>query len=64
VDKTTRLLLRSRTAGPPSAVATIGGKIGAAFQFYMERKMLLGIKERTETLNAFHELPIDEPTGR
>jgi hypothetical protein len=30
----------------------------------MERKMLLGIKERTETLNAFHELPIDEPTGR
>jgi hypothetical protein len=48
-DDATRLLLRSRTAGPPSAAATTGGKIGGAFQFYMERKMLLGIKERAET---------------
>jgi hypothetical protein len=63
-DNTTRLLLRSRTAGPPSVMASIGGKIGSAFQFYMERKMLLGIKERAESLNAFHGLPIDEPAGR
>lgn len=63
-DGSTRLLLRSRTAGPPSAAATIGGKIGGAFQFYMERKMLLGIKERAEASLVFRELPVNEPAGR
>jgi hypothetical protein len=44
----TRLILRSRSAVVDSTLATFGGKIAHAFAFYMERKMLLGIKERAE----------------
>lgn len=47
-DQSTRLILRSRSAGPPSPQAAFGAKIGSAFQFYMERKMLLTLKERAE----------------
>jgi hypothetical protein len=50
-DNSTRLLLRSRTAGTPKVVAVGTGKIASAFQFYMERKMLLGIQERAEALD-------------
>jgi hypothetical protein len=53
-DHSTRLILRSRTAGPATTVATTGGKIAAAFQFYMERKMLWSIKERAERLEMFY----------
>jgi hypothetical protein len=53
-DHSTRLILRSRAApiqggGPPSLMASVGGKLGSAFQFYMERKMLLTLKERAES---------------
>lgn len=47
-DHSTRLLLRSRTAGPPALVASTIGKLVYAPQFYMERKMLLEIKARAE----------------
>lgn len=55
---TTRLLLRGRSADPGSAVgfpggkdsllAKAAGKLALVFPFYMERKMLLTIKERAE----------------
>jgi hypothetical protein len=51
-DETTRLILRSRSAGPPSLAASLGGKVGGAFQFYMERKMLLTLKARAESMNV------------
>lgn len=59
-DGTTRLLLRGRSADPGSAVgfpgskdsfvAMAAGKLAQIFPFYMERKMLLTIKERAEQL--------------
>ena len=45
---TTRLILRSNTSGSPTFSATIGAKFAQAFQFYMERKMLITLKERAE----------------
>jgi hypothetical protein len=54
-DNTTRLYLRSRSAGPPSMAASVGGKFASAFSFYMERKMLLGIKQRAERLGTSQE---------
>ena len=47
-DGATRLLLRSRGANPGSALGIAGGKMASVFPFYMERKMLLGIKARAE----------------
>lgn len=61
-DNTTRLLLRS--AGAPSAFASVGGKFAHAFVFYMERKMLLGIKQRAEMLDAHQKLPVSRSEGR
>jgi hypothetical protein len=56
-DHTTRLILRSRMAGPPSVIASLAGKLAYAPQFYMERKMLLGIKQRAEMFNISQILP-------
>ena len=47
-DQATRLVLRSRSADPGSALANNAAKFAQAFQFYMERKMVLGIKQRAE----------------
>lgn len=47
-DSTTRLLLRNRTEAG-STLARAGLKIGHLFQFIMERKMLLVIKDRAES---------------
>jgi len=58
-NRATRLILRSRNAGPPSLLASFTGKLGSAFQFYMERKMLLGLKERAEMAYLSGALPID-----
>lgn len=57
-NNSTRLLLRSHTAGKPTMMAKAGAIISNAFQFYMERKMLLTLKERAETLagNRPHSL--------
>jgi uncharacterized protein YndB with AHSA1/START domain len=44
----TRLILRSRSAGPPAVMASFAGKFVNAFPFYMERKMLMEIKSRAE----------------
>lgn len=44
----TRLLLRSNTAGSPTYLARWLGELGQSFQFYMERKMLLTLKQRCE----------------
>jgi hypothetical protein len=44
----TRLILRGRSPAPDSAFATAAGKVFYGFAFYMERKMLLEIKERAE----------------
>ncbi len=63
-DQTTRLLLRSRNSGAPSAIASSGGKIAHGLQFYMERKMLLGIKQRAERLDLYQALPVAESDGR
>jgi len=63
-DHTTRLILRSRTAGPPSGIASLTGKLAYAPQFYMERKMLLGLKQRAETFNISQISHIDDPEGR
>jgi hypothetical protein len=49
-EHATRLILRSRSAGPPSIMASFAGKFASAFQFYMERKMLLELKVRAEML--------------
>jgi hypothetical protein len=49
-DGSTRLILRSRNVDPGSALATNGAKFANVFQFYMERKMLIGIKQRAEML--------------
>jgi hypothetical protein len=57
-DQSTRLILRCRTAGPPSPMAVFAGKLGSAFQFYMERKMLLTLKERAEMPNVAQLLPV------
>jgi hypothetical protein len=54
----TRLILRSRNAGPPSLLTSFAGRLGSAFQFYMERKMLLSLKERAEMSDLFEALPI------
>jgi hypothetical protein len=51
-DGTTRLILRSRSADAGSAWATASGKLAYAFQFYMERKMLIEIQERAESFVA------------
>jgi hypothetical protein len=48
-ENSTRLILRSRTAGTPSLMASFGARLGYAFQFYMEQKMLNVIQERAET---------------
>jgi hypothetical protein len=56
-DHTTRLILRSRMAGPPSTLTSFVGKLASAPQFYMERKMLLGIKERAEKTYISLALP-------
>ena len=53
----TRLILRSRTPGTPTTAAILGSKIGYAFQFFMERKMLLGLKERAEAYATAHINP-------
>lgn len=47
-EHATRLILRSRTPGIPTKTAILGSKIAYWFQFYMERKMLLGLKARAE----------------
>jgi len=47
-DNTTRFILRGRTAGEPTGPARFGAKLGYVFQFYMERKMLLTLKEHAE----------------
>jgi hypothetical protein len=44
----TRLILRGRTPATDAALATATGKLFHSFAFYMERKMLLEIKERAE----------------
>jgi hypothetical protein len=59
-DQATRLVLRSRSADPGSALATNAAKFAQAFQFYMERKMLLGIKQRAEAYFVYDPLPIAE----
>ncbi|HXF60114.1 MAG TPA: hypothetical protein VNK95_00775 [Caldilineaceae bacterium] len=63
----TRLLLRGRNPGG-SALAAAGGKVAHAFQFYMERKMLLGIKERAEGVGGYLGRTLEEmhfeETGR
>jgi hypothetical protein len=51
-DGATRLILRSNNAGTRSVLATAGGKAAQLFVFYMERKMLLGIKARAERFAA------------
>jgi hypothetical protein len=63
---TTRLLLRTRSASPgaaigmpgtkDSAMAMLTGKLASIFPFYMERKMLLNIKEQAEKSAARHVL--------
>jgi hypothetical protein len=52
----TRLLLRSRGGDSGSAWATATAKVAQAFQFYMERKMLIEIQARAESYVA-HEPP-------
>jgi hypothetical protein len=47
-DGATRLILRSNSADTGSTLAIVGGKVAQASVFYMERKMLLEIKERAE----------------
>lgn len=49
-DGATRLILRSQTAGINSPTAVAAAKLAQAFQFYMERKMLLTLKARGEML--------------
>jgi hypothetical protein len=49
-DGSTRLILRSRNADLGSALVANGAKFANVFQFYMERKMLIGIKQRAEML--------------
>lgn len=44
----TRFILRGHTAGQPTYLATWIGKLAQSFQFYMERKMLLSLKEIVE----------------
>ena len=51
-EGTTRLLLRGRGPSSGSVLADAGGKVAHVFQFYMERKMLLEVKERAERLNG------------
>lgn len=45
-----RLLLRSRTAGSPTIATQTAARIAYFFQFIMERKMLIELKERAENL--------------
>jgi hypothetical protein len=47
-EDSTRLILRSHTAGTPSLMATTAAKLGYAFQFYMEQKMLRTIRDLAE----------------
>lgn len=57
-DQCCRLLARSRTAGaqgPARIGAAIGSAVGDPVTFVMERRMLLGIKERAE-----EEVALDE----
>jgi hypothetical protein len=63
-DGTTRLILRSRSANPGSKIAVAGAKIASLFQFYMERKMLIGIKQRAETFVAKNSVAVGQPLGR
>jgi hypothetical protein len=63
-DRTTRLLLRSNMAGPPSTLASFVGKLASAPQFYMERKMLLGIKVRAEKPNISLARPLANSEGK
>lgn len=53
----TRLILRSRTPGSPTKTAILGSKIAYLFQFYMERKMLLGLQARAEAHPTVHHDP-------
>ena len=48
----TRLILRSVTSGTPTLAASLGIKFANVFQFYMERKMLLTLKQRAEAASA------------
>jgi hypothetical protein len=54
----TRLILRSRSGDSGPAWATAAAKVAQAFQFYMERKMLIEIQARAESL------AIREPLAR
>jgi hypothetical protein len=63
-DGSTRLILRSRTTDPGSLVATGGAQIASAFMFYMERKMLIGIKQRAEMLAAQEMVTLHQPMQR
>lgn len=47
-DGATRLILRSIQPAGASWIANAAGEIAQAFPFYMERKMLLTLKERAE----------------
>lgn len=49
-DGSTRLILRSIQPAGSSWLANAAGKVAQAFPFYMERKMLLTLKERAEGL--------------
>ena len=48
----TRLILRSQTAGSNAPTTMAAAKLAQAFQFYMERKMLLTLKARGEMIAA------------
>ena len=47
-EHSTRLILRSRSPGTPTTAALFATKFGGAFQFFMERKMLLTLKAHAE----------------
>ncbi|MCC6454822.1 MAG: hypothetical protein IT328_07770 [Caldilineaceae bacterium] len=63
-DGTTRLILRSRSADPGSNIAVTGAKVATLFQFYMERKMLLGIKQRAEMFVAQNPVAVAQLSER
>lgn len=44
----TRLILRSNTSGSADFISTTGAKLAHGLQFYMERKMLLTIRDLSE----------------
>ena len=48
-ENSTRLILRSRTAGTDATTAVAAAKLSQGFVFYMERKMLITLKERAES---------------